>query len=45
MNYHFLAPLKDRFDLIFIFQQKKDPKERDQFNEELAEVEVKRERR
>jgi len=40
----FLAPLKDRFDLIFIFQQKKDPKERDQFNEELAEVELKRER-
>ena len=40
----FLAPLKDRFDLIFIFQQKKDSKERDQFNEELAEVEIKRER-
>ena len=43
-EFPFLAPLKDRFDLIFIFQQKKDPKERDQFNDELAEVEVKRER-
>jgi replicative DNA helicase Mcm len=40
----FLAPLKDRFDLIFIFRQKEDPKERDSFNDELAEVEAKRER-
>ncbi len=41
----FLAPLKDRFDLIFIFKQKEDPKERDNFNDELAEVEKKRERK
>ena len=40
----FLAPLKDRFDLILILQQKDDPKERDSFNDELAEVEAKREK-
>ena len=40
----FLAPLKDRFDLIFILQQKKDPKERDDFADQLAEVESKREK-
>ena len=40
----FLAPLKDRFDLIFILQKKTDPNERDRFNDELAEVEAKREK-
>jgi DNA replicative helicase MCM subunit Mcm2 (Cdc46/Mcm family) len=40
----FLAPLKDRFDLILIFQQKKDPKERDDFVDQLAEVESKKEK-
>ena len=40
----FLAPLKDRFDLILILQQKKDPKERDNFADQLAEVESKKEK-
>ena len=44
-EFPFLAPLKDRFDLIFIFRQKKDPKERDSFNDELAEVEAQRRKR
>ena len=43
-EFPFLAPLKDRFDLIFILQQKKDPKERDDFTDQLAEVEAKREK-
>ena len=40
----FLDPLKDRFDLILIFQQKKDPKELEDFADQLAEVEAKREK-
>ena len=31
MNPPFLCFLKDRFDSIFIFQQKKDAKDRDNF--------------
>jgi replicative DNA helicase Mcm len=38
----FLAPLKDRFDLIFILKYKTDPKEREEFANKLAEVEAKK---
>jgi replicative DNA helicase Mcm len=40
----FLAPLKDRFDLIFIFQYKQTQKERDEFADKLSDVEAKKER-
>ena len=40
----FLAPLKDRFDLIFILQYKKEQKDRDEFADKLSEVEAKREK-
>jgi replicative DNA helicase Mcm len=41
----FLAPLKDRFDLILILQYKQTQKERDEFADKLAEVEAKREKK
>lgn len=40
----FLAPLKDRFDLIFILHYKQEQKERDEFADKLSEVETKKEK-
>jgi DNA replicative helicase MCM subunit Mcm2 (Cdc46/Mcm family) len=38
----FIAPLKDRFDLIFILKYKTDLKEREEFANKLAEIEAKK---